>query len=256
MGSDLRHVCDVNYWLASAAFFGTSRRGGVTESHDLLLWHCGFPQTDFNVAFPKRPDADLDVSLATAERHFESVGLPYTVEFRAEGLVRCDPPLRRAGFEPVGETPAMVLIDPRPPPASASGLEVVPVAGPEDLADFQRTSFLGFGLPERAGALFLTEQLLALPGVTLYLGRVDGEPVCTSALVQTGEVAGIYWVATLPDFRGRGLGAAITWAAVQGGVDRGCRVASLQASAMGAPVYIRMGFDTPTHYVKYQQPAS
>ena len=49
--------------------------------------------------------------------------------------------------------------------------------------------------------------------VRFYLGRVAGEPVATAALVATGEVAGIYWVATRERFRGRGFGAAATWAA-------------------------------------------
>jgi GNAT superfamily N-acetyltransferase len=61
-------------------------------------------------------------------------------------------------------------------------------------------------------------------------------------LVATGSVAGIYWVATLDEQRGRGYGAALTWAAVAGGRELGCRIASLQASRLGRPVYSRMGF--------------
>jgi GNAT superfamily N-acetyltransferase len=86
--------------------------------------------------------------------------------------------------------------------------------------------------------------------VRLYAGRVDGELVATSMLVVTGAVGGIYWVATDEAHRGRGYGEALTWAAVAGGRDAGCRIASLQASKMGRPVYARMGF---AHVLDYEQ---
>ena len=88
----------------------------------------------------------------------------------------------------------------------------------------------------------------------LYLGCVDGEPVCTSAVVATGAIAGIYWVATLEKYRGRGLGEAITWESVKGGIALGCGIASLQASVLGQPVYERMGFRTPFDYVHFGTP--
>jgi hypothetical protein len=91
-----------------------------------------------------------------------------------------------------------------------------------------------------------------MPNVKLYLGLVGEEPACTSALCASGPVAGIYWVSTLPGLRGRGLGEAVTWSAVRGGMELGCRFASLQASDMGQPVYERMGFTTPLHYVCFE----
>jgi hypothetical protein len=56
-------------------------------------------------------------------------------------------------------------------------------------------------------------------------------------------------VATLEEHRGNGYGEALTWAAVEGGREFGCRLASLQASKLGQPVYARMGF---AHVLDYQ----
>jgi predicted GNAT family acetyltransferase len=93
-----------------------------------------------------------------------------------------------------------------------------------------------------------------LPQVRLYSGLVDGAVVATSILVATGAVAGIYWVATIEEQRGRGYGEALTWAAAAGGRELGCAIASLQASKAGRPVYARMGFEHVLDY-EYLHPA-
>jgi len=61
-------------------------------------------------------------------------------------------------------------------------------------------------------------------------------------------VGGVGWVGALPDAFGRGYGRAATWAVVREGLARDASFLSLQASQMGAPMYTRMGFTTPTHY--------
>jgi GNAT superfamily N-acetyltransferase len=96
--------------------------------------------------------------------------------------------------------------------------------------------------------------VLELPQVRCYSGLVDGSVVATSMLIATGAVAGIYWVATLEDRRGQGYGEALTWAAVAGGRDLGCGIASLQASKLGRPVYARMGFEHGVDYAHLLPP--
>ncbi|MCG8591293.1 MAG: GNAT family N-acetyltransferase, partial [Proteobacteria bacterium] len=137
--------------------------------------------------------------------------------------------------------------------SAAAGLEIETVTDLGGLVPYRETAFEGFGIPVAAAKLFLTESLLALPGVICLLGRIDGAPACTSMLIQTGTVAGIYWVATHERFRGRGLGAAMTAAAAEAGLPYGAELASLQASRMGRPVYQRMGFETVGTYVDFRR---
>lgn len=96
-----------------------------------------------------------------------------------------------------------------------------------DLTYVQLESALGFG-PERS--------------YRRYLGRLDGQPVATSALFAQGDVAGLYGVASLPELRGRGIGAAVSLAALREARALGCRMAVLESSPLGYSVYRRLGF--------------
>ncbi len=86
------------------------------------------------------------------------------------------------------------------------------------------------------------------------VGRVDGQLVATAALLDLHGVAGIYVISTVVEHRARGIGAAITAAALDVARERGLRVATLQASAAGVPVYRRMGFATVAEYRRFTPP--
>ena len=76
-----------------------------------------------------------------------------------------------------------------------------------------------------------------------YLAYLDGFPVATSLIICKGDDVGIYLIATLKEFRKRGIGKYITeyilWQAKQ----NGALFAHLQATELGKTVYQKIGFE-------------
>jgi GNAT superfamily N-acetyltransferase len=87
--------------------------------------------------------------------------------------------------------------------------------------------------------------LLSIPGARM-LAATDrsGQVRATSASATFGSTAAVYFVNTDPGWRGRGVGTAMTAAALRAAADRGAKDALLDASALGRSIYQRLGFAT------------
>ena len=68
-------------------------------------------------------------------------------------------------------------------------------------------------------------------------------------------VAGIFLVHVAETHRRRGIGRALTMAALRAGRDRGRRLAALTASVAGEPLYRRFGFTAVSEYRLFTLPA-
>lgn len=105
-------------------------------------------------------------------------------------------------------------------------------------------AYASLGLPPFMTPHFFGQASAVLsPEVSLVLARQgDGPPGAVAMVLHTGEMAGLYWVATRSEARGQGLAAACTVAATELALARGARAVALQASPMGDPIYRRLGW--------------
>lgn len=92
----------------------------------------------------------------------------------------------------------------------------------------------------------LANYLRGLPSAFRLLVAVDGDGAvrATAGSGAFDNEGTVIFVNTDPDWRGRGIGRAMTAAALRSAADSGARRASLDASDAGRSIYERLGFET------------
>jgi GNAT superfamily N-acetyltransferase len=103
----------------------------------------------------------------------------------------------------------------------------------------------------------LTMFLRSLPQPTQLLAAVDADGVvrATSGWQLAGRCAGVIFVDTDPVWRGRGIATAMTSAALLAARRQGAREATLDASAAGRPIYLRLGFEPAGQIARFIAPS-
>jgi len=145
--------------------------------------------------------------------------------------------------------PAMARwLDDLPAVTLPDDVEIARVRSAQDQAGWLQVHMVGFQEPEAARpdlGQYLTKSVAeSPPEAEHFLARWRGEPCAISTLLAAPLAAGVYHVTTLPAYRGRGLGRALTLAALQSARRAGYAQAILFATPSGYPLYHGMGFET------------
>lgn len=127
-----------------------------------------------------------------------------------------------------------------------AGLEIREALCKEDLHAFWEGIMPAYEMPIEFAAPFqaVHDAHGFYPDVPLriYYGVWEGSPVSGSIVYFDSEVAVIQCVGTSPEARGRGFAPAVVAACIRAAQEAGYRYVVLQASDMGRPVYLKMGF--------------
>ncbi|MBN2241037.1 MAG: GNAT family N-acetyltransferase [Dehalococcoidales bacterium] len=225
--------------------------GTETYTGDEVTWCItDNPYPSCNVIFRTRlHPRDIDDTIESLQTRARVKGVPlrWYIEPGTEPA-NLGEYLERHSFTPIPWQVTLMAVEldglpVNPPPVT--GLEIVEIRDAEQLELWTRTEVLGFNrepeVLEPSIRWFSTTMEYKLP-VRFYLAYLDGKPAATSMIVSAEGVGGIYYVATLPEFRNRGIGRAVTLKALEAAREAGYRIGTLQASAMGEPVYRGMGF--------------
>jgi GNAT superfamily N-acetyltransferase len=163
--------------------------------------------------------------------------------------------LSALGFEGGREPGMAVQLGAMPSVEMPAGLEISRVASGGELADHEAVLASGFGEgpPEAAWVCEMYRRIgLDDDSWRHFVGRIDGSPVACATTFFASGVAGLYFVCTSPDVRRRGIGAAISHAALADARAAGVSVGVLGSSPMGQHVYERLGFETVCDVYVYE----
>jgi GNAT superfamily N-acetyltransferase len=230
-------------WTASIEAQGKSFSARTLQRDDLAAVDVGRPSVGGNVATLLAPlfSEDVDEIMTTLDDFYgfassERTGAVYLFSPWPS------PDLRPHGWSLVDYQPLMLRPSGGVMPPAPSGLRIEEVRDDEGLRAFENAIVDGFPIAELAGqgsgAAFKVE-MLADERQRLWVGWEGERPVSAASAFVAAGVNNVTLVATLPEARGRGYGAALTWRATLADPDL---PAMLIATDDGRPVYERLGY--------------
>ncbi|MDR2779574.1 MAG: GNAT family N-acetyltransferase [Synergistaceae bacterium] len=102
------------------------------------------------------------------------------------------------------------------------------------------SAWRGFGSDESAPESFIAFALGMAERREFSLFHLSGR--ATGMLFAAGETCGVYYISTLPEFRGRGLGGAVVDMLKARAAERGFGKVTLLATPSGRALYLKHGF--------------
>jgi len=231
--------------------------GGLVHEEDGLVFFV--PGHRFPVGFSGMMRTDGNVSahdaIARTRAFFAPRGHGYTYGLMQHRDADLAAALEADGIGRMSNSPGMAMdarLPDAPLPAGVTVEKVSGAAAAREFADVTGSAYATMGMPPKiAHKQFADHRFFEQPHVAAFLARVGGAPAAAAMVIVTHGVAGIYWVGTTPDARGRGLAETCTRIAGNAGFDLGAQVVALQASLMGEPIYRRMGYREITRYPWY-----
>jgi len=219
------------------------------ENTQYTRWYGPLPHPWFNGALSSDlPKDDADSFITGTIKYFRDKGVNTFTWWLEPHLKPSDwePALSKQGFRFSDDTPGMAVDFHQMNESTQlpDRFEIREVADEESMRTWAHVFVYGYGLPPAWESITfdLWLQLGFDFPIRNYLGYLNGKPVSTSTLFYGGGAAGIYCVSTLPEARGKGIGAAITLKPLQDARERGYRIGVLQSSEMGFNVYKKLGF--------------
>jgi GNAT superfamily N-acetyltransferase len=226
--------------------------GEVRELPGVTIASSGVAFQMFNAAFlsgPVKGPAELERRLALARVHFAARGIEWSFWFFEEWMDRSarkklSEACAAQDLRLVSELPGMMAPEILRGKRTLPEMEFRRVESASTMMDFRTVGGACFHVPQQWFAEVFHEGLpQTCPAFRCWVGYWNGLPVATAATLISHGVIGVYNIATMPGFRGRGVAEAITRfviAEAQG--EAGAQPVILQSTAMGYRMYKKLGF--------------
>jgi ribosomal protein S18 acetylase RimI-like enzyme len=127
-------------------------------------------------------------------------------------------------------------------------LDVRPVSDQQTRAAFSEIMSTAFEIPHSVSESIYGAERAWCGGFRGYVGFSKGAAVTTAASMTTGDVIGLYSVATQPHHRRRGFAEAIMREVIR---NAGVEHTVLQSTSSGLSLYEKMGYRSVTNFAVY-----
>jgi GNAT superfamily N-acetyltransferase len=243
-------------------FFGyATGTGEIASLPGALAMYSGLDYGVFNIAMleGRVSQAGLTLEQRLVEiAHFFKQRTPRWSLWLCEDLL--DQPVRRRarqtlgdfGLRAISHPPGMIAPALLPPVSKLPAIDLQPVAAGPTQKAFTDITSISFEIPFAVAQAVYAQDTAWQGDYRGFVGLAQGRPVSIVAIVPTGDVLGVYSLATHPAWRRQGYGEATIRAAVaemqrRTGIER----IALQSTEAGYALYRRMGFRDATRFSVY-----
>ena len=216
--------------------------GWVRRESGLMAGVTGVAVPTLNGVWSERLAPDEGLVEASLDE-IAGLGLPYCLQLRPGAPERLTALAEQRGMVKEEPIPLMALEGTRGPEAAGvvTPLRIRQLA-PDEAFLHASIAARGFETSEEPFAQLMTPEMLRRPGARCYVGMIGDDVVTTGVGVTLGDFVGIFNVATPPEHRHHGFGAAVAARAASDGFASGARWAYLQSSRAGHGIYVRLGY--------------
>lgn len=201
-------------------------------------------------------DSKAEEFLGKIQNIFTPLKRGYAVWVREHDNNNLEALLKHRGLKPLREpgTSCMVCSEKIEKVKIPNGFKLRVIETNKEVEDLASVIAESFDKSEEAAKVMFNLRMISNPrakAIVVY-EKATEKPVAAATTVLSGNTAGIYYVGTLEEYRGRGLGAFIAQESSNIGFDAGAELLILQASELGERVYKKLGYKGISHYRSYR----
>lgn len=201
-------------------------------------------------------DTKVEEFLEKIDSVFSKLKRSYAVWVRTHGNKNLEKVLRDKGLEPIREpgSACMICKNKIDKVKIPDGFKLRVVETKDQVEDLAKVTMKAFDKDKDITKIMFNLRMMCNPkakAIVIY-DRKTEEPVSAATIVTSDGISGIYWVGTIDDYRGQGLGAYVAQEATNIGFKEGSDMVILQASEAGERVYKKLGYETVSHYRSYR----
>ncbi len=253
--AELRRLAHEALALNPPPLFRYKRDAGFVVRDGVPFIRQDLPGPGFNWAAAIGVPVTLDQIRRFGDSFFAGRDGGWGVLVEADAGHPVEAEMRNRGWSIAEDEPAFVLPEMPPPAPVPPGLEVRRACDAAGLRTFMETAGTAFETPREMWDQMMPPETCAVdPDLAYFIGHYQGKPAAVAMMYRVGPTACIGGVGTLPEFRGRGFGTALTAAAISAGAAIGCTSAALRSGPMSIRLYRRMGFLPACNHRTYAVP--
>jgi GNAT superfamily N-acetyltransferase len=252
------NTIDQNFNLHAARIPSITTAMEVRHLPGLTFVDSGLSCDTFNIIHITDGARVNQPNLFQAIHHFRNKHFPFCIWISRENLIHTVANIFEAGsVKQQNAEPGMVLELTHYSPVQETLHEnITLVRTAQALRDFAEVIALNWTPPDENVRKYfeLTAGHYLDPSnkIELAIYYLEGKPVSVIEMFSSDQqTLGLYSLATLADYRGKGIGSALMKFALNKAKTGGYKNVILQASEDGISIYTKYGFQTKTHYYEF-----